>query len=103
MPLLFTGRALLTGRVYAPVDLPFTAEPLHAYAHDYGVEKPHEALLSDLHCQIIPWQRAVRYSLAHGEWPLWNPFILCGDILAAAAQPGVYDPLQWLGMLIPLP
>ena len=42
------------------------------------------------------------YSLAHGEWPLWNPFILGGDILAAAAQPAVYDPFQWIGMLIPL-
>ncbi|HEX2062037.1 MAG TPA: YfhO family protein, partial [Thermoanaerobaculia bacterium] len=103
LPLLFTGRALLTNRVYAPVDISFMAEPLRDYAKDYGVETPHNILLSDLHCQIIPWQKAVRYSLANGEWPLWNPFILAGDILAAAAQPAVYDPLQWLGMLIPLP
>jgi Bacterial membrane protein YfhO len=102
LPLLFTGRALLTGRTLAPADLAFTAEPLHDYARDYGVEQPHEAGLSDLHSQIIPWQRAVRYSLANGQWPLWNPFILGGDILAAAAQPAVYDPFQWIGMLIPL-
>ncbi|HYH07754.1 MAG TPA: YfhO family protein [Thermoanaerobaculia bacterium] len=103
LPLLFTGRALFTNRVYAPADISFMAEPLHDYARDYGVETPHNILLSDLHCQILPWQRAVRYSLANGEWPLWNPFILAGDILAAAAQPAVYDPLQWIGMLIPLP
>jgi hypothetical protein len=102
MPLLFTGRALLTGRTLAPADLAFMAEPLHAYARDYRVETPHELGLSDLHCQIVPWQRAVRYSLSHGQWPLWNPFILGGDILAAAAQPAVYDPFQWIGMLIPL-
>jgi len=102
MPLLPAGRALLTGKTLAPVDISFMAEPLHAYAKDYGVESPHNIYLSDLHCQIIPWQKAVRYSLANGEWPLWNPFILGGDILAAAAQPAVYDPLQWLSFLIPL-
>lgn len=102
LPLLFVGRALLTGRTVVPADLSFMAEPLRAYAGDYGVETPHELGLSDLHCQIVPWHRAVRYSLSHGQWPLWNPFILGGDILAAAAQPGVYDPIQWIGMLIPL-
>ncbi len=102
LPLLFVGRALLTGRTVVPADLSFMAEPLRAYAGDYGVETPHELGLSDLHCQIVPWHRAVRYSLSHGQWPLWNPFILGGDILAAAAQPGVYDPIQWMGMLIPL-
>lgn len=103
LPLLFTGRAMFTGRIYAPADISFMAPPLADHAKDFGVEKPHNILLSDLHCQIIPWQKAVRYSLANGEWPLWNPFILAGDILAAAAQPAVYDPLQWIGMLIPLP
>jgi hypothetical protein len=103
LPLLPTGRAILTGRTLAPVDISFVADPLHQYARHYGVETPHNIHLSDLHCQIIPWQKAVRYSLANGEWPLWNPFILGGDILAAAAQPAVYDPWQWLAMLLPLP
>jgi hypothetical protein len=103
LPLLFTGRAILTGRTYAPADIAFMAEPLHDYAPDFGVETPHNIVLSDLHCQIIPWQKAVRYSLGHGQWPLWNPFILGGDILAAAAQPAVYDPIQLLGLLLPLP
>lgn len=103
LPLLFTGRALLTNRVYAPVDLSFMADPLKSHAREYGVETPHNILLSDLHCQIIPWKMAVRYSLANGEWPLWNPFLFGGDILAAAAQPAVYDPLEWLGMVLPLP
>ncbi len=94
---------MLTNRVYAPLDLPFTAEPLRDYARDFGVETPHDIALSDLHCQIIPWQKAVRYALSQGEWPLWNPFILNGDILAAVAQSAVYDPVQWIGFLLPLP
>ena len=103
LPLCFTGRALLTGKVYAPVDLPFMSEPLNAYAAEFGVPKVHNGTLSDLYCQIIPWRSAVRTAFANGEWPLLNPFMLCGDILAAAAQPAPYDPFNLVGMLIPLP
>jgi len=103
LPLCFTGRALLTGKVYAPIDLPFMSEPLNAYAAEFGVPKVHNGTLSDLYCQIIPWRSAVRTAFASGQWPLLNPFMLCGDILAAAAQPAPYDPFNLLGMLIPLP
>lgn len=103
LPLVFTGRALLTNRVYAPIDLPFQYEPLRQHAARFGVETPHNIALSDLHAQMIPWQKAVRFALSEGEWPLWNPFILCGDILAAAAQPAVYDPLNWIALVLPLP
>lgn len=103
LPLCFTGRALLTGKVYAPIDLPFMSEPLNAYAAEFGVPKVHNGTLSDLYCQIIPWRSAVRTAFANGQWPLLNPFMLCGDILAAAAQPAPYDPFNLLGMLIPLP
>ncbi|HEV7570157.1 MAG TPA: YfhO family protein [Thermoanaerobaculia bacterium] len=103
LPLCFTGRALLTGKVYAPTDLPFMSEPLNAYAAEFGVPKVHNGTLSDLYCQIIPWRSAVRTAFASGQWPLLNPFMLCGDILAAAAQPAPYDPFNLLGMLIPLP
>src|SRR4051794_1719954 len=102
LPLCFTGRALLTGKVYAPIDLPFMSEPLNAYAAEFGVPKVHNGTLSDLYCQIIPWRSAVRTAIAHGQWPLLNPFMLCGDILAAAAQPAPYDPFNLIGMLIPL-
>lgn len=102
LPLCFTGRALLLGRVYAPVDLPFMSEPLNAYAAEFGVSKAHNGTLSDLYCQIIPWRSAVRTAIAHGQWPLLNPFMLCGDILAAAAQPAPYDPFNLIGMVIPL-
>jgi hypothetical protein len=103
LPLCFTGRALLTGKVYAPIDLPFMSEPLNAYAAEFGVPKVHNGTLSDLYSQIIPWRSAVRMAFANGQWPLLNPFMLCGDILAAAAQPAPYDPFNLLGMLIPLP
>jgi hypothetical protein len=100
LPFCFTGRALLTDRVYAPIDLPFMAEPLHAYRGDYDIGEPHNPQLSDLYQQIIPWNQAVRKAWKHGEWPLLNPYMLCGDILAGAAQPAPYDPFNLLALLI---
>ncbi|HEX9492950.1 MAG TPA: hypothetical protein VGA33_06795, partial [Thermoanaerobaculia bacterium] len=35
LPLLFTGRALLTGRVYSVTDLAFRDPPLRDYGADY--------------------------------------------------------------------
>ena len=103
IPFCFTGRALLTGAVYAPIDLPFMAEPLRDYAGDYGFDKPHNGTLSDLYAQMIPWQSTVRRALAHGEWPLWNPFLLCGSVLAANMQSAPYDAINFLGLLLAHP
>jgi hypothetical protein len=103
LPLCFTGRALLTGKVYGPIDLPLMAEPLNNYAQDYGIDQAHHPGLSDLYMQIMPWQSAVRQALAAGEWPVWNPYLLCGSILAANMQAAPYDAIQLLGMLLPQP
>jgi hypothetical protein len=103
LPLCFTGSALLCGRVYAPSDLAYSAEPLLPYAAQYGID--HAAargIFMDVASQMIPWRQAVRYALRQGEWPLWNPFILCGDPLAGSAQPAPYDPVTALSLLLPL-
>jgi len=103
MPFCFTGYALFTGRVYAPIDIAYEANPLKAFAPEVGVSSTRSGSLSDIYAQIIPWRAAVRYSLSQGEWPLWNPFTLCGDILAAAAQPAPYYPVNILSLVVPLP
>src|SRR5262249_10871875 len=100
--MLFTGRALLTGGVYAPVDLPYLTEPLREMRGPLGVPRPHNGILSDIYAQMIPWRKAVRFALAHGQWPLWNPFILSGTVLAAAAQPAAYSPFTLLACLLPI-
>lgn len=110
LPFCFTGRALLTGRVYGPIDLPYMSEPLLDYAKENGLErrengqlKIYNGTISDLYMQMIPWQAAVRHSLARGEWPLWNPYMLCGSMLAANMQSAPYDPLQLLALILPQP
>jgi hypothetical protein len=103
LPFVFTGSALVRSRVYGPVDLPYTSQPLNWMKEQYGIGALHNARLSDLYGQMIPWRKAVQWSLARGEWPLWNPFILSGDILAASGQPAPYSPFTLLALLLPVP
>jgi hypothetical protein len=103
LPLVFTGRALLSGAVYAPIDLPYHSHPLRAMMDEAGVEKFQNPILSDLYAQMIPWKKAVREAYLGGEWPLWNPHQFAGDILAASSQPAPYDPLLLISLLVPLP
>ena len=102
LPLVFTGRALLTGRVYAPVELAYTTEPLSAYRAEVGAPEPQNRMLSDITFQMIPWRQALRQSIAHGEWPLWNRFEGCGDVLAGAAQSAPFSPFTLLALLLPV-
>lgn len=103
LPLCFTGRALLTGRVYAPIDLPYRAQPLESFCFDFGVKGVHNGVLSDVYSLNIPWKYAARLAILRGEWPLWNPYVSTGDILAAAAQPTPYEPLFLVSLLLPMP
>jgi hypothetical protein len=101
LPLVFTGSALLTSRIYAPIDLAYANEPLASMAGAAGVTHIANAAASDVYAQFIPWNAALRWAAAHHEWPLWNPFELGGGVLAAAAQSAPYHPFTLLGLLLP--
>ena len=103
LPFLFVGYALVTSRVYAPVDHPWDFVPLNWMKEQYGLSTAHNGYLGDVATQMIPWRAAVRWSLAHGEWPLWNRFMLGGDILAASSQPAPYSPFTLIACLLPAP
>ena len=101
-PLLLTGPALLTGRVYAPFNLEWRSEPLRSAAEGRDVGEVH-GILHDVATQVIPWNKAVRWSFGEREWPLLNPFMLCGDPLAGTAQAAPFGLLNLLALLVPLP
>jgi len=101
-PLLLTGKALLTGGVYAPIDIPYQAPPLSVYAKGLGIAGTRSPALSDVAAQMIPWRKAVRDAVKNGRLPLWNRFLLAGDPLMAAQQPGTLHPGTWVSMLLPL-
>ncbi len=102
LPLLFTGRALVTGGIYGPVDLAYTTEPLASVADRVGVGSVSNPSLSDVYAQFIPWNDALRRAIRRGEWPLWNRYEMCGTPLAGAAQAAPYHPITIAGLLVPL-
>src|SRR5206468_11053282 len=91
-----------TGGVYGPVDLPYLTEPLREMREPLGAPRPHNGCISDLYAQLIPWRKPVQFALRHHQWPLWNPFMLSGDLLAASAQPAACSPFTLLACLLPI-
>lgn len=102
LPTVFTGKALLMDRVYTTTDILFRDPPFRDYGKDFGVEHLHNGFVVDPFAQLAPWQRAVRHAIANGEWPLWNPFVLSGTVLAGAMMSAPYDPLNLVGLLLPV-
>jgi hypothetical protein len=102
-PLLFTGRAIVTGGVYAPVDILYNARPFGAQRAELRVAPDRTPAIGDVVYQMIPWQAAVRRAVAERRWPLWNPSVLAGEPLLAAQQGAVFHPGTWIGMALPLP
>lgn len=99
-PLLFTGPALLTGGVYAGIDILYDAMPLGAHREELRVPPDRSPSLGDVVYQHIPWRAALRRAAAQGRPPLWNPNVLAGEPLAAVQQAGVLRPTVWIGMLL---
>lgn len=102
LPLFVTGHALLTGRVYAPLDIAYANEPLTSVADHAGVTHANDPSVSDVFAQFVPWHAATRFAIAHHQWPLWNPFELAGNPLAGASQSAPYHPIHLLALLLPL-
>ncbi len=102
LPLVFTGRAVLTGQLYGPADLYFSGDPWKRLAEARTVGAPQNPILSDLAFANLPWRAAVREAAANGRVPLWNRFVLGGTPLLGAAQAGVFHPSTALGLWLPL-
>jgi hypothetical protein len=102
-PWLFTGQAIWTGGVYAPLDIAYQGEPLHAHRVEAGIQGTRNPLAVDVVSQMIPWRQAVREAIEERRFPLWNSHVLAGEPLLAMQQPAVFHPGTWLGLLLPLP
>ncbi len=102
-PLLLTGRALLTGGIYGPIDIVYEGEPFASHRTEAGVPRTQTPLLSDVAYQGIPWRKAVRESVKQRRWPLWNRFVMAGTPLLAAQLSSTFSPGTWIGFLLPLP
>jgi hypothetical protein len=101
-PLLFTGAAMLSGRIYGPADLYYGHDPWRRVAAEHGVTGIANPILSDLAFANLPWRAAVREALVNGRFPFWNRFVLGGNPLLGAAQAGVFHPATWLAIGLPV-
>jgi len=102
LPLVFTGKAMLLGRLYGPSDLYFTANPWKSLPSAAPIGPPRNAILSDLAFANLPWRAAVREAAANGRAPLWNRFVLAGTPLLPAAQAGILHPSTFLSLPLSL-
>lgn len=102
LPCLVTGKALVTGSYFGPLDTAYAASPLSALDRPNVPAEPGSRMLTDVAFQMVPWQAAIRSDLRAGRAPLWNPFMLCGDVLAGAAQPAPFHPSTVISFLLPL-
>jgi hypothetical protein len=100
-PTLLTGKALVTGGVYAPLDVAYQSYPLFPHRQEMGIAT-RNGLLIDVVTSYIPSQKAVRDAVKNGRLPLWNRFHMAGEPLLAFQQPAVFFPGTWLGFLLPL-
>src|SRR4029453_17316031 len=100
-PALLTGKALITGGVYAPLDIAYQSYPLVSQREEMGITT-RNGLLIDVVTSYIPSQKAVREAVKNGRLPLWNRFHMAGEPLLAFQQPAVLFPGTWLGFLLPL-
>jgi Bacterial membrane protein YfhO len=100
-PALLTGKAMITGGVYAPLDIAYQSYPLLSHREEMGITT-RNGLLIDVVTSYIPSQKAVREAVKNGRLPLWNRFHMAGEPLLAFQQPAVLFPGTWLGFLLPL-
>jgi hypothetical protein len=101
-PFVLAGKALLTGGIWAPMDIAFHEEPFVAHRAALGIPAmPRTPNLSDISSQDLPWRKALREAVREGRWPLWDRCVLAGTPLLARPVP-LFHPGTWIGFLLPL-
>jgi O-antigen/teichoic acid export membrane protein len=102
IPLIVFFPQTVGGRTLLPVDNLFQFEPYASLAADYGIEQPHNGLISDLILENYAWKRFALRQIKAGEIPLWQPYIVAGAPFLAAGQSSTLYPFSLLFLILPL-
>ena len=102
LPLLLFAPVTLGGRTLLPVDNLFVGEPWASFAEQLGVNRPHNALLSDLLLENFAWKRFTVNSIQNRSIPLWDPYLFAGHPFLANGQHSALYPFSVLFYTIPL-
>ncbi|MBM2849344.1 MAG: putative polysaccharide biosynthesis protein, partial [Anaerolineales bacterium] len=93
----------LGGRTLLPADNLTAFEPFKSAASQFGVDAPHNQLLSDLVLENYPWKKFILESLRARQLPLWNPYLFAGVPFLAAGQHSALYPFSVIFYIVPLP
>ena len=102
VPLLLFWPVTIGPNTLLPVDNLFAYEPWASYKEALGVGLPQNQLLSDLILENYVWKKFIRESIAAGQLPLWNPYILSGQPFLANGQHSALYPFSVLFYILPL-
>jgi O-antigen/teichoic acid export membrane protein len=102
LPLLLFWPVTVGPGTLLPADNLFAFEPWASYRAQLGVGQPQNQLLSDLVLENYVWKKFIRESLAAGDLPLWNPYILSGQPFLANGQHSALYPFSFLFYFLPL-
>ncbi|MBE7550518.1 MAG: oligosaccharide flippase family protein [Anaerolineales bacterium] len=102
LPLLLFWPVTVGPNTLLPVDNLFAYEPWVTYKESLGVGLPQNQLLSDLILENYVWKKFIRESIAAGQLPLWNPYILSGQPFLANGQHSALYPFSLLFYILPL-
>ncbi|MCB0154101.1 MAG: hypothetical protein KDF65_04825 [Anaerolineae bacterium] len=102
LPLLLFWPVTIGPNTLLPVDNLFVYEPWLSYRTQAGVGQPQNQLLSDLILENYVWKKFIRESLAAGQLPLWNPYILSGQPFLANGQHSGLYPFSLIFYVMPL-
>src|SRR5690348_2000589 len=91
-PLILLAAALRPGYMLLPAQLPYLWDPLWKAIAPSDFNPAVNPALSDQFYQYHAWKVALWQSLAHGEWPWWNPAVNGGQPFIANGQVGIFDP-----------
>src|SRR3990172_3098519 len=103
LPLLLFWPMTLGGRPLLPADNLTAFEPFKSAASQFGVDAPHNQLLSDLVLENYPWKKFILESLRARQLPLWNPYLFAGVPFLAAGQHSALYPFSVIFYTLPLP
>ena len=106
-PCLLFWQVLIGGRTLIPADNMFAWEPWRSFAVYYGVDVPHNELLSDLLLENYVWKQFILESFRQpggltNKLPLWNPYLFAGTPFLAAGQHSAMYPLSVLFYVLPV-
>ncbi len=99
---VFFWPVIVGGKTLLPFDNLLSIQPWKPFAEQFGVQVPHNELLSDLVLENYAWKRFLVEMVKSGQLPLWNPYILAGQPFLAAGQHSALYPLSIIFYILPI-